>query len=429
MSRRVCVLSSGTMLRAHPVRHWMNRFEEFTQRSANEVVLPAVGFLGPLYDSVVHPVPQSFPKQNLLPQWIAETREALNNEGVVWAIILVELGFLGNDAVALVDQYRDPSLQQVCMVNPVVQDILHTFISELSELGVDGIVLDVTDAYPNAASPERTGFMVHCFCDYCLKRMKMRGVRDAASIFNREPSPARFVLLDHGESTAHIDPPHEWLINRKTEDLVNAAMARKFVEGEDPETSLSDASRLLTYMRARVETTAEAIRDILVVANSAGKRSAVVLGDYKADLSQMVTLPALLDIGGADEYWLPTAPDKESMPGDWRAIQFLGARSTYYTNAFFEAVEKAAVRMVREGPDVFLRGLLSASKGLMNNHFGAGAAYTAEHLPQFEGFAGVPLNETDHIEIVEQLASAATGEVLPAALLERFRIATPETPS
>jgi len=92
-------------------------------------------------------------------------------------------------------------------------------------------------------------------------------------------------------------------------------------------------------------------------------------------------------------------------------------------------VEKADVWFVRNGPEVYLQSLLRTSKNLMNNRFTAGGAYTAENLAQFDGFAGVPLSQNDHFEIVEQLASAATGDVLPPGLLERFRIATSDQPS
>jgi len=429
MSRRICVLASGEMLRIHPVTHWLKRFEEFTERSATEIALPAVGYLGPLFESVVHPVPKNLSRQNLLPEWIAAARETMGEDATVWATIIMELGFLGNESVFLVDQYGDP-LSQACLSHPVVQGILQTFISELSALGVDGVILDVTDAYPNStgSKKERIGFLLHCFCEYCTNGMKLRGFRGAQSTFAREPSPARFVLRVDEEGVAHIDPPHEWLVSRQSEELVNIALARRFVDG-DSETLLADASRLLAYMRARVEVTAEAIRTVLTAASAAGIRSAVVLGDYKADLSQMVTLPALSETRSADEYWLPSAPDKATLPGEWRAVQFLGGRATYYTNTFFEAVENADVWSVRAGPESFLQTLLRASKGLMSNHFSAGGAYTAEKLSQFEGFAGVPLNQADHLEIVEQLASAATGDVFPPALLQRFRITTADQPS
>ena len=48
---------------------------------------------------------------------------------------------------------------------------------------------------------------------------------------------------------------------------------------------------------------------------------------------------------------------------------------------------------------------------------------------QFDGFAGVPLNQTDHLEIIEQMAGTAIGDVLPPGLLERFRITTSDRPS
>lgn len=427
MSRRICVVPSSEMLRGYSVEHWLQRFEEFSQRSANEMVLPAIGFSGPLYDSVVHPVPKTFARQNLLKNWISSARDSLPDDGLVWASIIMDFGFLGNEAVFLVDQYGD-ALSQACLCHPTMQDILRTIIGELAELGVDGIVLDVTDAYPNSTGPDREGFLLHCFCDYCVKELKQRGFREPRSAFAREPSPARFVLRKGETGTAHIDPPHDWLEGRYSDELVNVAVARKFASGE-PDELQAEASRLLLYMRARVHATADAVRRVLQAASVAEKRSAVVLGDYKADLSQLVTLPALAQAKSADEYWLPFAPDKEALPGDWRAVQFLGSRSTYYTNRFFEVVEKASETLVRHGVEAFLQELLKTSKGLMSNEFTAGGAYTAESLSQFEGFAGVPLNQEDHINIVDQLTSAATGDVLPPTVLERFRIATADRPT
>jgi hypothetical protein len=78
----------------------------------------------------------------------------MGEKGVLWGSILMELGFLDNEALWLMDQFGD-SLTQACLVNPVVQSIVGDLILELAETGVDGIVLDVTDAYPNSTSAGR----------------------------------------------------------------------------------------------------------------------------------------------------------------------------------------------------------------------------------------------------------------------------------
>ena len=420
--RSICFIPSGEMLRLHPVSHWLRRYEEFTQRVPGEIVLPAVGFSGPLFNSAVHPTPIVFSRSNLLPDWIRSARDEMGEKGVLWGSILMELGFLDNEALWLMDQFGD-SLTQACLVNPVVQSIVGDLILELAETGVDGIVLDVTDAYPNSTSAGRVGYLLHCYCDACTDALRLKGFKESKEIFSREPLLGRLMLRSDDDGVAHIDPPQEWLDSRDSNALIALAVARKFVS-EDAEGLQSAAARLLAYLRARVEVTAEAIRSILSAARSANKRTALVLGDYKADLSQLVTLPALDSAKSADEYWLPFVPERGKLPGEWRAAQFLAGRSTYYFNAFFEVVEKAPRRLVLGGPEEFLRELLQASKSLMNNKLGPGAAYTAEKLAQFEGFVGVPLSQDDHIEIVEQLASAATGDVLPPALLDRFRIET-----
>ncbi|GIM73622.1 hypothetical protein Aco04nite_36240 [Winogradskya consettensis] len=417
------------MLRLQPVGHWLQRFAEFTQRSAQEIVLPAVGFSGPLFSSVVHPAPLTYKRNNLLPQWVADSRDGLGDDGVVWGSIIVEMGFLNNEALWLTDQFGD-SLPQVCLVNPTVQEIIGDLIGEVIGSGVDGIVLDITDAYPNSSAPGRLGYILHCFCDFCMQALKLKGFNESREAFIKEPLLSQLILhtaQEDGGGVEHIDPPQEWLDGRDVSNLIALAIARRFVP-EDAENLQSVASRLLAYMRARVAVTADAVRTTLAPARAAGRRTAVVLGDHKADLSQMVTLAALDQAKSADEYWLPFAPGRNLTPGDWRAVQFLAGRSTYYFNAFFETVETASMRLVVGGIEFFLQDLLRSSKSLMNNKLGAGSVYASGKLKQFEGFAGVPLSQDDHIKLVEHLTSAVTGDVLPPDLLKRFRIAT-ETPT
>jgi hypothetical protein len=140
----------------------------------------------------------------------------------------------------------------------------------------------------------------------------------------------------------------------------------------------------------------------------------------------MTTLPTLDRIKAAGEYWVPDAPDRKRVPGDWKAAQFLAGRSTYYFNAFFEVVEKAGERVILQGTQSFLQSLLNTSKRLMVNRLAPGSAYTTGKLSQYSGFVGVPLGQEDHLAIVERLTRETTGQVLPDELLQKFRIANPD---
>jgi hypothetical protein len=412
------------MLRIKAVKHWLKRFSDFTRRSPDEVVLPAVGFSGPLYDSKVQPFPQRYKAADLFPAWIKQARETLGEQGKVWALIIIDCGFLENEALWLRDQY-DQDLSQICLTNPIAQEILRDFIGEIIALGADGVVIDVTDAYPNSGARGYTGVVGHCFCNYCLEGLREREFREPKEAFVGENGLLRLVLRIDEDGTAHIDPPQDWLDQKQSSSLVTLALARQFVKG-DRAALESEALRLLSYLKARVELTASSIRTVLLPCREAHKRSAVILGSAATDLTQMVTLQALDRSKAADEYWLPDAPNRKSAPGEWQAVQFLAGRSTYNFNAFFELAEGAAERFSYQGPEGFLKSLLLTSKRLMNNKLAPGAVYTVGKLDQYSGFAGIPLGQEEHLQIVEGLTREVTGGVLPAELLEKFRIINPD---
>jgi len=424
--RSVCFLSSGEMLRLYPVEHWLKRFQEFTRSTPNEVVLPAVGFIGPYYDSAVHPFPKMYDPKYLLPAWVRGVREKLGSEVPIWATIIVECGFLDNEALWIRNQYRD-DLPQICITNPVAQEVLRDFIAEIIDLGgVNGVVLDLTDIYPNSATEGYRGITSTCFCDHCVKALKEKGFKEPREAFVGDAGLVRLVLkISEERGAAHIDPPQEWIDHVDARSLVSFSLAREFVTGDQGVLEL-EASRLLRYFDARVKVTAEAVRDTLSAAKAKNVRTAVVLGSHAADLTQMVTLSALDRAKAADEYWLPDAPDRAALSGDWCALQFLAARSTYFTNAFFEHVEKAQERVIGYGDQQFMEVLLSTSRQLMSNKLSAGAAYVVQKLPQYDGYVGVPLGTDDHLTLVRRLSSEVTGAVLPPEILENFRIANPD---
>jgi hypothetical protein len=144
-------------------------------------------------------------------------------------------------------------------------------------------------------------------------------------------------------------------------------------------------------------------------------------------MSQMVNLAVMDRLKACDEYWLPDAPERSAIGGDWQAIQFLFTRSTYYVNAFFEIVEDANNWAIALGPEKFLQILLNKSKSLRGNNLNAGGAYVCGKLPQYSGFAGVPLGSDDHLAIIARLSTEVTGTVLPERLLNQFRIGDPTT--
>lgn len=422
--RSICCLPSGEMLRLQPVSHWVTRFKDMSRRTPTEIMLPAVGFSGPLYDSAVSSIPARYPIDNRLPQWISQARESLGDQGVVWGSILIEGSFLNSESLCLRNQLDD-TLGQVCMVNPTSRDIYVDLISEVINLGVDGIVLDIVDAYPNTGTEGHLGISAHCFCEYCLDELRIKGFHEPVQSFIGNEGLLRLVLRNESDGSAHIDPPHVWIDQLNATSLVAKAVAQKFVEG-DAVALEKDAIRLLKYLKVRVDVTAEAVRAILKVCRDENRRSAVILGSAACDMSQLTTLQAMDKAKAADEFWLPDAPSRKSSPGTWRAVQFLAARSTYYTNAFMETVEDANRRLIVLGIDRFLTTLSRTSRTLMHNKLTSAGAYTTEKTEQYSGFAGVPLDQENHLAMIDRLTRESTGQVLPRQLLEKFRIASPD---
>lgn len=332
-----------------------------------------------------------------------------------------------NEALWLRNQYFD-DLPQACITNPVVCSILEDYLEEVKQLGgVDGVSLDITDAYPNSGSRGFKGVMSHCFCDHCLKGLREHGFKDSPTVFIGEQAIQRLVLKDaaNGQGTMHIDPSQDLVDRRDTSSLLAFSEARQFIDSDD-QNAERDASRLLVYLDARTRVTASAVRSILSNCKQSGLSSAVVLGSTKIDMSQMVSLSALDRNSAADEYWLPDASDKSAQEGDWQALQFLAPRATYYYNSFFEIVEQANERAIEYGHQLFLSTLQKTSKSLRRNSLCSGSVYVNSKLNQYLGVAGVPLGTDDHLAIVSKLAADITGTVLPADLLATFSIGNPD---
>ena len=142
------------------------------------------------------------------------------------------------------------------MANPVTQEILIDLIKEIIDLGVDGIVLDVTDTYPNSGAIGFSGVSAHCFCEYCLDGLRLRQFTEPKEVFVGDEGLLRLVLRVDEDGSAHIDPTQDWIDQRKSDSLITLSLARKFVDG-NRQSLEAEATRLLNYFRARVELTSK----------------------------------------------------------------------------------------------------------------------------------------------------------------------------
>jgi hypothetical protein len=428
--RAVCLIPSGEMLRGESAKYWAEQFLKFSRRTATEIVLPAIRPKGPLFESAVQPVSPVYGERAPFSKWVRDAREVLGENGIVWALIYVSCEFLDNNALWQINQYGG-ELTQVCLVNPVVQEVFHDLISEIASTGVDGIALDLTDAYPNSGSDSYNGIQAHCFCRYCLDGLAANGWVGKQKLFEGPDSLLRYVLKNTETGTAHIDPSWETIETRNALSVLSLSVARNFCSPDGPEGSESwiaaekEVDNLLRYLGARNSLIASALRSINQATSRESKRSAIILGSTDLDMSQMCTLDGLHKHQAAEEYWVPdaAAPSGDGDPA--QVLQFLSGRSGYYQNAFFEWIEGAEDRLILMGLDPFLSNLLGRSKQLMNNKLAPGPAYVVEKLQQYSGFVGIPLGTDDHLAIVERLTREVTGQVIPQKMLEQFRIGNP----
>lgn len=420
--RAVCMIASGRMLGVGDVRHWLAKFREYSRRVPSDIVLPAVGFAGPWYDSDVHPAQPS--SAGLLPDWIRQARDS-NPSAVIWASIIFDFSFLGNEALWLRNQYDD-DLAQACATNPATQAVLGELCSEVLNLGVDGIVLDVTDAVPNAGSEQYVEVSAHCFCMHCMDALRRESFPTDRTEYMGSSSLLRFVLRHDDDGTAHIDPPHVWIEQLNATGLIAHARNRRFIHEDDDD--LAGARRCLEYFRARATVMAENLRTICQPMRQAQRRSALILGSHAADLSQMTTLDSLVSAQAADEYWLPDlgSPVPGGSASSASTLQFLSSRATYNVNSFFEVVETSAQLLRLGGAQTLIERLFQTSKRLMSNKLSPGAAYVSETLAQYSGFVGIPLGENDHLDIVRQAAAEVKIPTLSDDVLDALRIIDPD---
>lgn len=420
-NRLILDLGFALMHQTYPVAEWSRRFRQYARRTPSEIVLPAVSFTGPAYDSAVQPPPKSLGSADPLKGWVAASREALGPDSFLWAKIIFDLQFLDTEHLTLRNQFGTPS-GQCCPSNPIVQKVVRTFVQELAQHGVDGVVFDLSDCLPSAGAEGLNDGEVSatCFCKYCIDLLEQQGFRDPQGSFLGEHSHFRLALKPGRDGTSHLDPTQEMIDDRDVATLLAQSRSRGFVD----ESVLWEekAKRHLEYCDARSRVVAESMRNYTQECNDLGLRSAAILSSVNYDQSQQTTLTALRREEAFGEYWVPDA--SESYAGSGDLVCYLGARSTYFVNSFFELVETANEYIANRGVEHFLQRLLHFSKQWsIGNRLSPASVFASELSDQYEGCVGIPLFEEEHQRLVALLTEGVTGEVLPEQIQEQFRIA------
>ena len=413
-------IGGAYMLKTSTVSKWHERFTRYARKTPTEICLPAVGWTGPMFDSSVQPPPVFLETSDPLRRWVSDARELVGSNGTIWAKVVIEGGFLKQSHLFLQNQFGI-HLSQVCIGNPTVQAIMEVLVAEILDRGVDGIVFDITDIYPNSGSTGLNDVSVHCFCDFCKKNMRAAGFPLEPSDFIGSSSVMRVVLRNTETGTSHIDPTSEIIKLRDATALLEQARVRDFVDPDDAEAPHA-AERALEYCDARASVTADGLKALSRVVRSRGKRSAAILGSVNFDQSQQVTLEHLGREPAVDEVWVDDAA--ETMGDSIPLLCYLAGRSSYYLNSFFEFLETPDDLLGVVGMDGFLERLQeSLNRAARMNELSPASVFVGDISPQYQGVVGVPVFQEEHLELVEDLTKNVTGQVLPRAVLERFRIA------
>ncbi|MFF8290824.1 hypothetical protein ACF068_16575 [Streptomyces sp. NPDC016309] len=400
--------------------YWVERYRQYVRRSPTEICLPAIVRSGPAFESVVQPPQASLGVSDPLAQWIAEAREAVGPNGVIWGRVLLHFGFTGSEYLFIKDQYDTPG-DQICITNRVAQQVVAQMVSEVLDRGVDGIVLDAVNLLPNAGSNilDSNEISVSCFCDHCVTGLRERGFQVRHSDFMGPRNKMRIVLHNTPTGTDHIDPTHDTLRTRDHDRLLSHARARRFVPPDEDWREESIA--LIKYLEARGRLVWESFR-ALTEPCKGRVRTAVILGSVDYDQSQQVTAEMMMNSGAVEEIWVPDAKVNVTPPSTLLCYQ--ATRSSYYSNSLFATLERANEIIVAFGIEKFLELLLAHSKSWSSaNKLSPASVYSSSIAPQYSGSVGMPLFEHEHRKLVEDATLRVTGAVLPEALLEQFRIA------
>ena len=423
--RSVLHIPSGEMLRGQTIKYWTERFQVTSRKDPTDIVLPAIDYVGPTFDSRVYPYSTRLGANNLLPNWIKQTREVLGNSLAIWAYIIPDYGFLQLETLMLQDQY-DSHLSQICITNPTVQKITDVFLEEIIDFGVSGIVFDLTDIYPNSGSRAYKGIQNTCFCSYCLKQLELNEWRFKNRPFIGNNNISRFVLQLSETGADHIEAQHEWIADLDTTSLIQLSKARGFVGDED--SSVEDAEKLLRYFSARGKVTAQAVRRLSQVAREKNIATAVILGDEHFDMTQCTDLQSLVKEESISEYWLP-AINSDNVQ-NITCLQYLYGRGGYGLKNFFEVISEADNTIAAIGAQGFIDRLVRATRTSRNNQLNPGAVLAVEFVDTYDGFVGVPISQNDFLQYIEGLTEGSLGQVVPEDVIEtligQIRIVTPE---
>jgi hypothetical protein len=399
--RSVMHIVHAEMLLARPMNYWLEKFRESTGAYPNEVVLPAVQQDGPIFQSRVAPHPQQF-QVILLPELIRQLKGRLDNVRV-WCSINMSLGFLTHVASLRVLDHLGINLDHnMCIANTVVQARVKRLIEEIAGYdGVDGLVFDCTDLYPQSASNEVRGAVQNtCFCDDCLEGLKRYGFDEGKKPF-LENDIQRVALRVDTDGVAHITidlhpPEGEAEVPRL---LLSQAIARQFVRKDDKD-ALGAANDYVRYLRARVQLTAESLKVFADFARSKGKRTAAILGTATLDLTTMVDVRTLSDTKAVDEAWAGSELERRvAEASEIPVLQYLFGRATYIPNNFFELFARAQETVQFRGAAFFRQTLAHIKRRMMAaNNLNLIAVGIIEDTPWVAGYIGNPLLEDQIVE-------------------------------
>jgi hypothetical protein len=430
--RAVCHIPSAECLIYHDINHWITQFETRSGITPTDIVLPAITATSTSYPSRYSPASLRLRDDNLLRNWI-ETLPSSLEGAQKWALIDLQLTTLANDMISLRDQWNQSLGRTCCIINPHVQDMLQTIFGEVRGLGADGVVLDVTDIFPNSTSVlyplrKKAGHSEQplqnsCFCKYCTDELKRSGrwTDGAVPFKSLENNLARFVLQPTYKPYGGVDPitvEDSWLEMLDGAALVDFANARGFIEidgQEQRQKAILDAAKLLTYMVARSKVTAQAIKKLRGAASQHGLSTAVILGSDLYDQSQNVNLSALLKLSCSDEYWVESFEprhldrDLDAAESSPALLRVMAARSTYYINSVFEYLE--AVSRIRtldadDDDDPILNRLCEVGAALdRRDQLDRGQSAQIPLFKSLQGFVGVPFKKQDLVDIVQKMAA------------------------
>jgi hypothetical protein len=429
--RAVCHIPNVECLTYGDLNRWVGRFKQRSGFHPTDVVLPAFTEIGPTYHSKYGPQVKRKGEELSLTEWTDGARKALDDV-TVWALVNLELPSLVNSMVTIRDQWNRSVAETCCIVNPRVQVMLREIFQEIKVTGVDGVVLDATDIYPNSTSEGLPGtsngiqpLQNSCFCQYCVKDLESRAKWDSGSTEFREVETniARFVLKPSKRGTTPITVGDELMADLSAKGLTSLACAKGFVEVADgPEgrqLTEKQAAKVIRYMVARSKVTALALKQLRDFAADQGLRASLVLGSSGYDQSQAVNLTALIRLSSADEYWIEGFEDKhlamEDAPPEWRPdlLRVMARRGTYYINSLFSHLEKLSelreLDLTNRDIEVRFRSVCEGLEGLDSwNQLNLGQCAQIPNFEGLAGFMGVPVSKQDVLDIIDAKADDGT---------------------